>query len=261
MEDKPLEDDFTLGDVMETKEPKLTKKTIFILVGIISFIVVVSIIIIIVATSKDSPKPEDSKEEDEKEPTELSKIAQISCTYDISTIKNAINIINDEYVKSSKFYIFINGKNIPFSKKYKFENYGENLVIFDIYENINNIGNAIRSAGHSLGIQAQSIEQLQRVANVTLDKLPKITTMQKGALITDGENVIDTIQIESWRYLMVKNITPSDWNEYAKLDKLFSWELIEVTDWKYDVKVDLGTNTEGETATMTVNIDLLFVKY
>ena len=77
----------------------------------------------------------------------------------------------------------------------------------------------------------------------------------------DGENVIDTIQIESWRYLMVKNITPSDWNEYAKLDKPFSWEMIEVTDWKYDVKVDLGTNTEGETATMTVNIDLLFVKY
>ena len=131
----------------------------------------------------------------------------------------------------------------------------------DIYGNINNIGNAIRSAGHSLGIQAQSIEQLQRVANVTLDKLPKITTMQKGALITNGENVIDTIQIESWRYLLVKNITPSDWNEYAKLDKLFSWEIVEVTDWKYDVKVDLGTNTEGETATMTVNIDLLFVKY
>lgn len=131
----------------------------------------------------------------------------------------------------------------------------------DIYGNINNIGNAIRSVGHSLGIQAQSIEQLQRVANVTLDKLPKITTMQKGALITNGENVIDTIQIESWRYLLVKNITPSDWNEYAKLDKLFSWEIVEVTDWKYDVKVDLGTNTEWETATMTVNIDLLFVKY
>ena len=91
--------------------------------------------------------------------------------------------------------------------------------------------------------------------------LPKIFTMQKSALITNGENVLDTVDLESWRYLMVRNITPSDWNEYAKLDKTFSWEIIEVTDGKFDIKIDLDTNTEWETATMTVNVDLLFVKY
>lgn len=90
---------------------------------------------------------------------------------------------------------------------------------------------------------------------------PKISIMQKNALIVDGENVIDTVNIDSWRYLLVKSITPTDWNEYAKLDKTFSWEIIEVTNWEYDVKVDLNTNTQWETATMTINVDLLFIKY
>lgn len=77
----------------------------------------------------------------------------------------------------------------------------------------------------------------------------------------DGENVIDTVDLASGRYLMVKSINPVDWNEYAKLENAFSWDVIEVTDGKYDVKIDLNTTTEGETATMTANVDLLFVKY
>jgi hypothetical protein len=223
MEDKPLEDDFTLGDVMETKEPKLTKKTIFILVGIISFIVVVSIIIIIVATSKDSPKPEDSKEEDEKEPTELSKIAQISCTYDISTIKNAINIINDEYVKSSKFYIFINGKNIPFSKKYKFENYGENLVIFDIYENINmdlmfkdipELVSVKMSTDNNIGITSMksTFENCRNLKKVDIIgyNTEKLISMQKtfynSGLTTFNYNNFDKNNIQDTSYMFA--ITP-----------------------------------------------------
>ena len=77
----------------------------------------------------------------------------------------------------------------------------------------------------------------------------------------DGENIIDTVELESGRYLMVKSITPIDWNEYAKLKKTFGWEEIEVSDNQYDIEIDLETKEEWETATMTVNVDLLFIKY
>ena len=97
--------------------------------------------------------------------------------------------------------------------------------------------------------------------NKLLEQYPKITTMQKLWLLMDGENIIDTVNIESWRYLLIKNINPTDWNEFAKLDKPFSWEIVEVTNDEYDIKIDLATNTEWETATMTVNVDLLFIKF
>lgn len=112
-----------------------------------------------------------------------------------------------------------------------------------------------------MGAQYLEIEKLQKLTAWLMSKFPKITTMQKSALIMNGENVLDTVEIESGRYLLVRSITPSDRNEYAKLDKTFSWEIIEVTDKKYDVVIDLDTNTEWETATMTVNVDLLFVKF
>lgn len=92
-------------------------------------------------------------------------------------------------------------------------------------------------------------------------KQPKIITMQKKALLTDGDNVVDTVILDSWRYLMVKSITPVDCNEYAKLDKTFGREEIEVDNNEYDVTTELGTNTEWKMATMSVCVDLLFIKY
>ena len=93
------------------------------------------------------------------------------------------------------------------------------------------------------------------------NKYPKIITMKKTSLIMDGDNIIDTVEIESGRYLMVTSINPVDWNEYAKIDDLLTWNTIEVTDGKYDVNINLKTKDEWQTATMTVNIDLLFIKY
>lgn len=107
----------------------------------------------------------------------------------------------------------------------------------------------------------QNINKLWNTFIDMKNHYPTISTMQKSALITDGENILDTVDLESWRYLMVRSINPSDWNEYAKLDKTFSWEIVEVTDGKFDIEIDLDTNTEWETATMTVNVDLLFVKF
>ena len=129
------------------------------------------------------------------------------------------------------------------------------------WESLADMNKRIIDNNNNIKILSNNIKNLWQIISYMWETYPKISTMQKQALITNGENVIDTVELESWRYLMVKNITPSDWNEFAKLDRTFSWEVIEVTDWKYDVKVDLWTNTQWETATMTVNIDLLFVKY
>lgn len=131
----------------------------------------------------------------------------------------------------------------------------------EIYENVGNISESFKSAGNSMASQYLEIEKLQKLMAWFMSKFPKITTMQKSALIMNWENVLDTVEIESGRYLLVRSINPSDRNEYAKLDKTFSWEVIEVTDGKYDVVINLDTNTEWETATMTVNVDLLFVKF
>ena len=90
---------------------------------------------------------------------------------------------------------------------------------------------------------------------------PKITSMQLWALIMDGENVVETVEIESWRYLLVEKIDMVEHNEYAELEKEFGWEIIDISNWKYDVVVNLKTNTQWETATAKIRADLLFIKY
>lgn len=120
-------------------------------------------------------------------------------------------------------------------------------VLCDINDDLNDI----EDNADKLAWKVENIEKKQ----------PQIITMQKKAFLTDGENVVDTVILESWRYLMVKSITLVDCNEYAKLDKTFGREEIEVDNNEYDVKVELWSNKEWETATMSVCVDLLFIKY
>ena len=132
---------------------------------------------------------------------------------------------------------------------------GEILDITDsTRERVNEIVKITTKHGNDLSTLANVMNGLKL-------KYPKLSTMKKTALLIDGENVIDSIDLESGRYLKVQYITPTDWNEHAKLDAVFSWDIIEVSDWKYDININLGTDTEWETATMTVNVDLLFIKY
>ena len=138
MENKnPLEDDFTLGDVVKAPDEEENKKRKFLVFGIISFFLLILIIIIIIVVLSIQKSSSEKKDEEEEDPNTLSKIAIINCTFDINIIQNEISILNDDYIKSSKFYIFINGQKISFSKKYKFEKVGVNIVTFDIYEDIN----------------------------------------------------------------------------------------------------------------------------
>lgn len=131
----------------------------------------------------------------------------------------------------------------------------------EFLENELELINSMREINARLNDRTKDIVKLWNQMEDLKLRYPTISTFKKSALIMDGENVIDSVDLESGRYLMVKSINPVDWNEYAKLEDAFSWEIIEVTNGKYDVKVDLKTNKEWETATMTANVDLLFVKY
>ena len=125
----PLADDFSLGDVMKPKSgiglPKKIKY--YIVIGSIAFVVLIALIIIIVAVSS-SGKPGT---------TTMKNKTALFCYYDVPTIKTEIPILNEDFQKKSKFNIFINGQLIPFSRQHKFDNLGEQIVVFDIYDDIN----------------------------------------------------------------------------------------------------------------------------
>lgn len=129
-----------------------------------------------------------------------------------------------------------------------------NKAILDMHKVLCDINDDINDIEDNAGRLAWKVEDIEK-------KQPQIITMQKKAFLTDGENVVDTVILESWRYLMIKSITLVDCNEYAKLDKTFGREEIEVDNNEYDVKVELWSNKEWETATMSVCVDLLFIKY
>lgn len=119
----------------------------------------------------------------------------------------------------------------------------------------------ISSLAMSISTLWMNWQRLSDAMSVLKKNYPKITSMQVWALIMDGENVVETIEIESGRYLLVKNIDVIDQNEYAEMEKRFGWEIIDISNWKYDVVVDLKTNTQWETATAKIRADLLFIKY
>lgn len=130
----------------------------------------------------------------------------------------------------------------------------EKQAILDMFNKLNDMNNNIDDILNRNEKLEKEIENIEK-------KQPQIITMQRKALLTDGDNVVDTVILDSWRYLMVKSITPVDCNEYAKLDKTFGREEIEVDNNEYDVTAELETNTEWEIATMSVCVDLLFIKY
>lgn len=134
-------------------------------------------------------------------------------------------------------------------------------IKWDEWKSLADLNKKIIESENNMIVLNNNLKKLGSMVTEMQKNYPEITTMKKSALLIDGDNIIDTVDLESWRYLKVQYINPADWNDHAKLDAIFSWEVIEVTDWKYDINIPLGTDTEWETATMTVNIDLLFIKY
>ena len=51
----------------------------------------------------------------------MTKLAEINCVFDINSNSEPAQILGNEFVKNSVFYIKINDKSIKYSKEYLFE--------------------------------------------------------------------------------------------------------------------------------------------
>ena len=127
----PLADDFSLGDVMKQKTgggglSKQTKN--YIIIGSIAFIVVIALVIIIVAVSSSSKSSGNAS---------MKNNTVLFCYYDVDTTQREIPILNEDFQKKTKMNIFINQQLVPFSKQHKFDKLGEQIVVFDILDDLN----------------------------------------------------------------------------------------------------------------------------
>ena len=106
------------------------QKKIIYIIGIICFLILALTIIIIVISSSRNNTINDNNNKS------LTIIGTINCIYDIKTIMNTTILLSNEYKKESNINIEISGKIIKYSKEYKFENTGNTLVKYLIYEPI-----------------------------------------------------------------------------------------------------------------------------
>ena len=113
------------------KKNKLPINNIIIIGGIaLSVVIIVALILIIILTRKHSSS---SSQEWENLPV----IGTISCMYDVSPEVRPTTILGQEFVKKSKFDIFINGNRIKYDKVYEFTIFGSTKIEFKLHENIN----------------------------------------------------------------------------------------------------------------------------
>ena len=91
-----------------------TWKKRLIIAGVICLFAIVLIIIIAVAVNSSN----------------LEKIGEINCIYEIEITSKKVQIISKDYSKSSKFDIIIDSKKINFAKEYQFKETGEHHIHF-----------------------------------------------------------------------------------------------------------------------------------
>ena len=98
------------------------RKIIIISLILIIFIVIVLTISLVLALSSNT--------------FESSEIAEINCNYNIQSVNEEIDILGEDFIKNSKFDIYIDGNKIKFTKKYKFEKIKIYNIKYKYYENI-----------------------------------------------------------------------------------------------------------------------------
>ena len=98
------------------------RKIIIISILLIIFIAIIIPIILVLASNSNT--------------REKSEIAEINCNYNIQTVNEEIDILGEDFIKTSKFDIFIDDNKIEFTKKYKFEKIKIYNIKYKFYENI-----------------------------------------------------------------------------------------------------------------------------
>ena len=133
MEDQPtLKEELSSELTGLNKGEKAQKKKLIIGLSIgIGILVIIAVIIIIVAVSgKDDGETEDDFPKDQ--------IGEINLKYDVQTITENTILFGGEFQKgSSDFDVYIDGKQIKYSRYYKFSSLGEHEVHLVLYRNLN----------------------------------------------------------------------------------------------------------------------------
>ena len=112
----------------------LKNKKLLVLLGVgILLVVVLIIIIIVVAAGGKSGGSEEEKKDEGVTPTK-DILGDIQCIYEVESTTKETQIIGEEFVKKFDISIEINNKLFPFTKKYKFNNTGDQTVTIHIYD-------------------------------------------------------------------------------------------------------------------------------
>ena len=107
------------------KELPLWKKKL-IIAGVVAMIIIIILIIILIAALKNDETLR------EGEP-----LGQISCEYMVEDSTQNILLLSNDYQKNGDFDIFVNKKQVKYSKEYKPETKGKLEVQFKLYTKIN----------------------------------------------------------------------------------------------------------------------------
>ena len=133
MEDQPIlkeELGSELTGLNKGEKAKRMKLIAGFSIGLGLFIIITVIIIIASVSGKSDGETEDDFPKD--------KIGEINLKYDVQTITENTILFGGEFQKgSSDFDVYIDGKQIKYSRYYKFSSLGEHDVHLVLYKNLN----------------------------------------------------------------------------------------------------------------------------
>ena len=154
--------DFASDFVPKDNFYQKNKKLVFVLIFCLIVLFIVAILAIISVNLNRNRKEKD-KENKGKDKNKI--IGEIICTFNIYSIERPTKILSDEYKKTSEMKIFIDEKEIKYSKEYLFNSTGEHEVKIGILEDIN-LNNMFKEIYNLIAV------------NMTSDSNAKIISME-----------------------------------------------------------------------------------
>ena len=125
--------DFSSEEIKQSKtmSPKMKKIIIGVAISLLLIIVISIIIISLLPSKKD-----DRNDEEDGNNNIPNSFGTITCIYDINDISKETLLLSNDYIKESNFEIYIEDKQIPYSKSFKFSKMEKYIVKFELYEDI-----------------------------------------------------------------------------------------------------------------------------
>ena len=234
MEDQEFQNDFYDESSEKIIGPKKkTKKAILISIILASIIILLIILLLIILLSSSNSSSEENYIKNKK--------GEIKCIYDIPSNSRKIQILGQNYEKTSEFDIYIDNALINYLKEYQFSTAGKHNITFIIYEE-----------NFSLEKMFQGVDALISIELVSDMKNIYITSINKAFdscsnLESFNINGFKTNKIKSYHKLFHNtkinyiNISQFETNEAQDMSYMFSNSLLQDIELK-DLKTEKLTN-------------------